>query len=284
MLKSLFLILLSSSLFSIPSKIAPYAIEEIGYVYNQSQKHYQDPTIKKKETSLDSNLNRIYIGPMYEHFHLNATGIGLFNGNLWGAELGYEFKESWGLYATLNANCGYGSLYDTVNTSTISQIELLVKANIGYVIKWGRKQSHYFIPYLGYDYLWLRQYLEIVDYDPLRYTYKKPYLPFGLLFEMHALDCLSFSINYTYLVDIDSRLDVKQLIGSGWFLTKKNDYMLQFPIIFKIKDSFDIRLIPYYRRLRFGASTAVTSTGLALGLQPQGYQIWGGEIEISARF
>ena len=171
-----------------------------------------------------------------------------------------------------------------MNASYIDQIEVFFTGNIGYAIKWGRDLKHWFVPYLGYDYLWLRQFLYIVGYEPLRYTYKKPYLPFGVLFEMYALPCLSFGINYTYLVDIDTRLDIKQLIGSGWFLTKKNDYIIQFPVVFKIKEWFDLRLIPYFRRLKFGESTAITSSGLALGLQPEGYKIWGGDIELSIRF
>lgn len=235
-------------------------------------------------TSKDIRTSSIHIGPVYQRYQLDMNSVGFFHGNTWGGFAYYTYAKPWGLYANLGAEASSGNLFSQLGSSEISQIEFLFTEKIGYNIPWGKSQQHTLTLYTGYNYLWWRQHLNITGYNPFIYTYKKPYIPFGFNLNFTATDWLSFGVNYTFLFAIETHVNISATVGSDWFLKRKNDQMLEFPLLFKIRDRLHISLIPFYRSLKMGSSTAVTDTGLRLGLQENSYQIWGGKFELAFYF
>ena len=43
----------------------------------------------------------LYLGGNYHRTKLDATGLGIFNGNLMGAQGGFTYRRDWGLYANI---------------------------------------------------------------------------------------------------------------------------------------------------------------------------------------
>ncbi|MDN3504573.1 MAG: outer membrane beta-barrel protein [Rhabdochlamydiaceae bacterium] len=240
--------------------------------------------VKHKEIAPKETYSQINIGPTYQRYQLEADGIGEFHGYTWGGNASYEYSIPKGVYINLGISAGAGDLNSVVGTSTISQIEFLYSQKIGLNFSWGRKKMHTFTPFIGFEYLWWRQHLAITDFELLRYTYVKPYLPFGFKCNLYANKHLSFGINYTYLFAIVTYLEIDVTIGSKWFLDRKNDELLEFPVTLKIRDWLHATATPFYRSVKMGASTAVTDRGLSLGIQPESYQIWGGKIDVTLRF
>lgn len=249
----------------------------------QNDQHLFVKQIPKKHVVLHKD-STFSIFPSYQRFALNANGIGEFHGNIWGGGLSYEFSRQQGIYAHLSVQGSAGTLNSQVGNSTIGEIEFLFSERLGYNFLWGKERLHTFTPYVGYQYLWWRQHLAITGYSLFRYTYQKPYIPFGFILDFYITKRLSVGIHYAFLFDINTYVNIDQLIGANWFLKRQNDQLVEFPLRLQVKDFLSLSLIPFYRSVKMGESTAVTSTGLSLGLEEENYQIWGANFALSYTF
>ena len=132
--------------------------------------------------------------------------------------------------------------------------------------------------------MWLNENREIVGYQILKYTYFKPYIPVGLMLDFKLSKYFTLGINYEYQWTIDTYVKIDTLVGAKWFLQRDNDHLLEFPLTYHIRDWLSAIIMPYFRKVAMGGSTAVTTSGLVLGLQPQNYTMWGVEIDLAYTF
>lgn len=228
--------------------------------------------------------SRLYLSPMGEHAQLHAVGIGVFKGNLYGVELGYEYSLQWNLFAHLSLSGNWGTFKDSQDDSKIHESEAVVKALLGYVFSFGSNCQFNLTPYTGYGYQYLNQKRSIQSYSNLTYNYKLPFIPLGAFLEIDVNPHWSFGVGYEYQIDIDPHLDITALKGSAWQLSRKDNQLVTGFVTYKQTPNWQWRLEPYYFHLKTGASKATTASGLSLGIQQQTYSSWGVKGAISYCF
>ncbi|MCI5053068.1 MAG: hypothetical protein MRY21_08060 [Simkaniaceae bacterium] len=228
--------------------------------------------------------NNLSVGPVFERTHLKTNGQGNYDGNLWGAELAYTLLVPWGLYARASFDIIDGNLTGPKNGSHIEETDFFIVGRVGGVFNWGHKQQYYLAPYAGYMLQTISRREHITGEQTLTYTYFMPYVPVGFYLFMQPFFAFSIGIDFCYQIGIETYLAISSLKGSRWALSRKNNWRLELPINYRCNQAVNLRFVPYAYSGKIGSSSAVTSTGLPLGIESQSYSTWGMKVALGYNF
>ncbi len=239
-----------------------------------------------------SEPSRIFAGPQayYSHLYIangSATGPTAtpnpFTGVLGGFILGYEYKKS--LYAVLQSSYALGSLtrknQGTGNNNRFIH-EILLDSRFGY--NWQIQPSWAFTPFTGAGFRWNTQYRNPGVLSGLKYNYFKIYIPLGFLLDYSPTPMVSLGIDFEWMPDVLTMVSISSLKGSYWELERMNNYLIQIPCTFRFCSHYEISLVPFWMHFDDGASTAETDAGIALNLDKQVTNDWGGRLSFKVNF
>jgi hypothetical protein len=227
--------------------------------------------------------NRFYAGPLVQHTTLHAKGLGTFKGTAGGVQIGYQRIRPDSLFARAYA-IGDWTTLDGSGFSKITQNKYTLGGHLGFSGVFGEKDRFTIAPYTGCAYHYLDEKREIQGYSSYHAAYKLPFVPLGLLFLAQVNPLVSIGIDYQYQFDIDPMVKLSYMNGALWKLKREDNQYVEMIFAFRWANHWDVRLTPYYRYLKTGASTAVTTIGTQLGIQKQSYQTFGGSLAVSYFF
>jgi hypothetical protein len=231
-----------------------------------------------------SHENRLYFGPYAQNTELDTHSIGIYHGPGVGGFMGYRYTQPMALFAQAYITGDWSWLSRGANSSTINMTSLSANTNIGFTGSFGDKKQYTLAPYSGYAYRYIQQQEKIVGFNTYYITFKKPLIPLGFLFTTQINSFLSSGLNYECQFDIDPMAKINYMKGSFWKLKKTIDQMISANVNFKIADSWDIKVSPYYNSIRTGKSTATSASGTVLGIKRETIQMYGGSCVISYIF
>ena len=229
------------------------------------------------------NKNRVSAGPKAHYTDLNAKDLGSFTGGAGGIFLEYERVNPNALFARSYGQYSYASLKGS-GSSKIEQSEYFLGGSLGYTIQRCKTKQYSLSPYVGCAYHHIDEKRTIDGYSPYRANYSLPFIPLGALFLFEVNSYFSFGLDYQYQFSFKPEVKLSYMKGSLWKLKKEGSQYVEMTFAFKVRDYLDIRVMPYYRYLQTGASTAVNSVGNPLGIQKQTYQTYGGNLAVSYLF
>ena len=226
----------------------------------------------------------ITVGGDYHRSRLDSQDLGTYYGNIWGGNVAFSYGRDWGAYVGLKVNGGAGTLHGTEDGNRIGFTEMAFDEHAGFIATWGERLKAKLTPYLGFRYLWMKEDLDIFGYPIIHYTYHKLYVPVGFNFDLMISKCFSAGFNFEYQINLETYQHIDSLDGARWFLKKRNDWFVELPLTYHPFDFLSVTTKPYFRSVRTGPSTAITNTGLQLGLGNQSFTMWGIELDLAYTF
>lgn len=240
------------------------------------------------------DFSRVFIGPQAYSYHLhidNGTATGAtatanpYEGWLAGFILGYEYKRPNHLYAVLQSSYALGSTHRTdQGTGNNNRYihDFLLEDRFGF--NWSCCTGLHLIPYTGNAFRWNAQYRNPGILKGLKYDYFKISIPLGFLIEYKPHRTVQVGLDFEWLPDVLSMVSLSTLNGSYWELNRLNNYIVQLPCLFSSCNRYEIGLTPFWMHFEDGSSVAVTDAGIALNLDKQITNNWGGRLFFGIRF
>ena len=246
------------------------------------------------EDCQSARYSRLYGGAQSYYYHLrieNGPGIPAtatpnpFTGCLSGFILGYEYKNPNSLYTLLQISYALGAVKstDAGNNERFIHDEIL-DWRVGYCRKFAKAGTWFLTPYTGTGFRWNVQYRRPEALSGLKFDYYKIYIPLGLAINYAPNKLVNLGIDFEWMPDVLSMVSISNLTGSFWELERMNNYLVQIPCIFTFANRYELSVIPFWMQFRDGKSIAVTDLGLALDLEQQMTNDWGGRIAFGVRF
>ncbi len=252
-------------------------------VKNQPTNRYEKQD-DKKITSLNDIPSRFQIGVDYTRVKITPQGLSSFKGNLGGIQASYEYRLMDSFYGALTTSWKQGGTHGTDGkrhllyldvqerfgyTASFEQEDLLLTffTGLGY-----RHLGHKFIPTQG---------------SLLHFRYNELYVPVGALLDYAVNSWFAFGVDFTWMPQVYPTVSIVPLKGARWVLTETlGNVFLDVPLDFTLTKDKKCHLIlkPFYERWKDGHSTAVTSTGVALGLPGNTYNFWGFDVNFAYLF
>lgn len=239
-----------------------------------------------------SHSSKIFIGPQAYYYHLhiaNGTNTGPtatpnpFTGTLGGFILGYEYKNN--LYGSLQSSYAQGNLTrknQGTGNNQRSVNEFILDGRLGY--DWKMSSFWSLTPFTGAGWRWNIQDRDSGVLSALTYEYYKIYIPVGAVLTYSPTDKVSLGIDFEWMPDILTMTSLSSLKGAYWELKRKNNYLVQIPLQFRINARFELSLIPFWMQFDDGASISETNIGIALNLENQITNDWGARLSLGIRF
>lgn len=243
-------------------------------------------------------LTNFYLGPKVYYGKLKADNtdsaigglLGLDNadtdpkGWLYGLDAGYSYQRPWGFYAGVNLGYGQGKLKaDDALTRYLHEYE--ATAVFGYQMGGGFCDCWSFTPYIGLGYS-----VQHYNLTHFHVTYRNNvlHIPVGFIgkYAFYALSgSWSLGLRAAVMPQADSKVKINVLQGAYWTLAKRTDWFVSIPVEYCHSClPFPLRLDLFYKKIGYGGSKAVNSSGDALGLPPARYSALGCSFDVVLRF
>lgn len=226
------------------------------------------------------------------HLHIaNTTGNAAqatpspFTGWLGGFILGYEYEKPNHLYVVLQTSYALGEIATTGTGNNDRYIhDEWLDMRFGYPGVLSHDGTWTVTPYTGAGFRWNIQYRRPGTLTGLKFNYYKIYIPLGLSLNYTPNKSIDLGLDFEWMPDVLSMISLSSLSGSFWELERMNNYLVQLPLIFTFANHYALHLIPFWMHFEDGASIAITDAGVALDLQKQITNNWGGKIACSVKF
>ncbi len=247
------------------------------------------------ESAPVSQNSRIFVGAEAYYYHLQiedgstvssvSATPHAFTGTVAGFILGYEYKKPESLYAVLQASYALGSIKTraTGNNRRFIHDEIL-ETRWGYNASFLSENRLTFTPYTGAGIRWNIQYRNPGTLPGLKFNYYKIYIPLGFLLNYKPHPAINLGLDFEWMPDVLSMVSLSSLGGSFWELQRMNNYLVQVPCTFSFAKRYEVSLTPFWMQFVDGKSVAVTDAGIALGLQKQVTNDWGGRLSMGVHF
>lgn len=219
------------------------------------------------------------IGPEYVHVNLHVHSAGLmpaakFNGNTGGGTAFYEYNETKGIHVNVNGYWIGGPIRGGGVTRHFS--DKRIEGRLGYHFILGCSQKWVVIPYAGFGYSNIRQ----TNVGPSHATTRTPtyYVPIGCIVTYSISDCVHVGTNIRWTPQVDATFKTSAIEHGRWALEKKYGLIVELPFTYKIENGDlkgSIGLIPYWRHLKKGSGSLVSTTGVETPIASQIYNFWG---------
>ena len=224
------------------------------------------------------------------HSHSISDFVGLphsktTHGVFYGANGGYIYKSTWGLYAQIDANYAVGKLKNH-NVSTRLDHNFDVEGLLGFHL-WICDFS--MIPYIGIGYSYHRQKFveETFMEDHLEMRYQVYYVPVGIRMSYLVTPNFEWGLNLKALPQADSTLKASIFKGIRWELAKTTGYFVEMPLTWNSYHSdyvWKFVLIPFWKMTQYGESQKSNRSLVLLTSPKQTYNDWGARLEAGTCF
>lgn len=222
-------------------------------------------------------------GASYTRLKLKAAGVPSYYGNLGGAQASYEYRQRKGLYEALKFNWRQGDLANT--TSKRELLDLSGEARLGYSAEKGRGTWSFFS---GFGFRYLGHTVKMPNQIPIQFKYCEYYVPVGWLFDYKSSSQFHPGIQLVWMPQVDPSVDIVPYGGTRWLLRRTlRNILLEVPLRFtqfSTHNRASLEIKPFFEYWQDGHSTAISPSGLALGLPSNAYFFWGVDLNLSCSF
>lgn len=214
----------------------------------------------------------------------NAEGENSFNGDIDGFQGIYEYRPLNNVYAGALLAWQQGDLAGSLGTRSITYVDAEERVGYTFGLDRGFMQATLFSG-LGFHYLKHR-------YNPntlpsIAFAYSEFYVPLGYSVNYEFSPSFALGVNCTWMIQFASAVGIDPLNGANWTLSNSlNNILVELPLDFTFpQDShFHVRFAPFFQHWEDGPTTAVTTTGIALGLPRNFYNSYGLNFNIAYSF
>lgn len=223
------------------------------------------------------------IGANYTHVNIKPGNASGFHGNMGGLQAIYEYRPLNCLYAAVKALWREGNTAG--HDARRSLIDIDAHERLGYTI--ATKEKQYLLTlFTGIGYRYLSHKLHQSG-SVMKLNYNEFYVPVGALNDFKINTLLSVGLYFTWMPQVNSTVNLVPSGGAQWVLKKRlTNFLVELPWNFSMGTMKQILIIfkPFYEYWRDGPSTAVTSTGIPLGVPGNTYNFWGAELNFGYKF
>ncbi len=252
------------------------------------------PEVVKEHIYNDARYSRIFVGGQAYYYNLrisdsdsnSATATpNPFKGCLGGFILGYEYKRPNNLYAVLQLSYALGTIrtHDTGNNRRFIHDEIL-ETRFGYFRSLTKNFRYFLTPYTGAGFRWNIQHRSAGTLAALNFDYYKIYIPLGLIMNYVPNKIVNLGVDFEWMPDVLSMVSISTLKGAFWELKRMNNYLVQAPCLFTFGNRWELGFTPFWMQFGDGQSIAVTDNGIALDLDQQKTNDWGGRVSLGVHF
>ena len=228
--------------------------------------------------------SHVQFGPNYTWANISPSGLSSTSGSMGGLQAMYEYRTARSLYAGLafewrqgNTTGGSGS------ERSLCYIDL--QERIGYSVdqKCDIWECSFFT---GFGY---RHHGENVTASSsstsVAFEYNQLYIPVGFQFDAEVNSLFAMGIYFQWMPQVYPTVKIDPLNGARWILTTQlANFRFSVPLTvthWKLQDWF-LTFEPFFEYWKDGATTAVTTAGLALAVPQNTYYFLG--IHINAGY
>ena len=231
--------------------------------------------------------SRLYIGPQFYHMHFSIDQLPSYNGWLGGGEGGYEYLKEKGLYTRVDGYMNVGKLDNSTNSNTRKVHDNAISLVFGYNFLLGQCEAIRFTPYIGYGLSYISNRLT-TDNSSLKFVYLKYYIPVGGQLIYSFLEDFQLGLTFEWMPFVDRTVNRSSNPGTRWTLDSTNGFQVELPFRWYFADvcwgTWDLSLMPFWRRNADGATSATTTSGTQLELPAQVYNNWGAKFYLGYSF
>lgn len=253
----------------------------------------------EEEVCCEENNSSFLIGVNYSRLHLKPDHLASFSGNLGGLHALYEYHPANDFYAGIEGSWRQGNVKGTDGKRTI--IDINTAERLGYT--WNCDSWH-ITAFSGIGFRFLGHHLNPSEVAPATFTssffppfitdetsldidYFEFYFPLGILSEYSFSQLFSWGLNFTWMPQAFSTVNIRPLGGAFWSLTNTYaNFLIEMPFTFNFTctNTFALVLSPFYERWQDGHSTAKSSNGTSLDLEGNTYNYYGANLNFIYRF
>ncbi|MBM3191594.1 MAG: hypothetical protein FJZ63_02925 [Chlamydiae bacterium] len=228
--------------------------------------------------------SRLQWGGNYTYVVLRPDGLPSFRGNLGGAQASYEYRPLDSFYGGLTVNWKQGRTHGDDGKRHLLYVDL--QERLGYTAAC-RNNDLRFTFFTGLGYRHLGQKFIPTQGSILYFRYNELYIPVGTLIDYSFNRWFALGLDFVWMPQVYPTVLIVPLKGARWVLTEKlANFYAALPFDFTLTRSQKWHLVikPFYERWKDGHSTAVTSTGIPLGLPGNAYNFWGVDVNFAYCF
>ena len=247
----------------------------------------------------EENNSSFLIGVNYSRLNFKPDNLASLNGNLGGLQALYEYRPANAFYAGIEGSWRQGSIHGKDGKRELTDVN--VAERLGYT--WNCDCWHV-TAYTGFGFRFLGHHVHpseeapaifigsffppfLTDEASLHLDYFEFYVPLGFLSEYPFSEFFSLGLNFAWMPQAFSTVNIRPLGGTFWSLTNTYaNFRIEMPFSFNFAcaNTFALVLSPFYERWQDGHSTAKSSNGTPLGLEGDTYNYYGANLNFIYRF
>lgn len=233
--------------------------------------------------SMSSRPSLLQVGGNYTYVSFKPTNTASFSGSLGGAQVLYEYRPLNCFYAGLKGMWRQGNT--TNETAERSLLDIDAHERLGYTFAID-DQRYLVTLFGGFGYRYLGQ--TFTDGGmTLELNYNEFYVPVGVLFDYKVTSSLVLGLYGTWMPQVNPTVTLVPITGIQWDIKRRlANFLIEMPLTVLMGDENQFSLIfkPFYEYWQDGESTAVTISGVPLGLPGNTYNFAGIEVNAGYQF
>lgn len=226
--------------------------------------------------------SHLQLGGSYTHARITPYGFNNYNGNLAGAQGLYEFRLADRIYGGAFLRWREGK--ETGQLGTMTFTDWNAQERIGYTV--GNKKNLFSL-FTGFGFRYLAQQDQPKISSPITFDYQEFYVPVGFLYDYKVSSCFSWGLYATWMPQVYPTVTIYPMGGARWMLVRtfKNG-IVEMPFTFFSErfDTVSLMIKPFAEYWQDGKTTAVSSTGVALGVPRNTYLFVGVDVNLCYSF
>lgn len=215
--------------------------------------------------------SRVYAGPVYYHKKITVESVpvdeiaisnnfalpyyGEAKGNIWGVNVGYEFREACNVYFNLDTVWSSGDLKGDLYDRMHSMHKWDVEGRLGYTFGSCGPCVWTVSPYVGLGYSWIKYTLET---QSITMKYRNYYVPVGVFADIEVMCDFNVGLDIAWLPQFNPKLLVEGF-GGDIDVASENGWRVWVPVTYRICPDwgFELTVIPFWELNYNGNGDAV---------------------------
>lgn len=229
-------------------------------------------------------VSNLQIGVNYTRANIKVDDQSGFDGNLGGVQGIYEYNASNGFYGAVRVAWKEGKAENKHADRRLTYVDAQERLGYTYASYCDGWSATIFS---GIGYRYLAHKLIQHEESSIKFDYDEFYIPVGFLADYYFCSDWSIGLNFIWMPQIDSTVEIVPLKGARWILKDTIGNMLvELPLtyFFSADRCYSLVVKPFYERWEDGRSIAKASTGQELDLPKNRYNFWGVEINFALLF
>lgn len=229
-------------------------------------------------------ISNFQIGGNYTRANIKVDDQHSFDGNLGGVQGSYEYRPWNGFYGAVRVAWKEGKTENSHADRRLTYVDAQERIGYTYTSSCYDWSSTLFSG-VGYHYLGHK--LIQSDDDSLKFDYNEFYIPVGFLSEYIFCSYWALGLNFIWMPQIDSSVEIIPLRGARWILQNRlSNFLVELPLTYFFTEDgcYAVILKPFYEHWEDGHSIARSSSGQSLGLPKNSYNFYGVELNFALLF